>query len=863
MPDKARKAYSSTVISRRFWTLLIIVMVLAVTSSAVAVQLTATPFLKKQQNEAIVTQAERDARNLEVRLDRHRLLLGYIGNTPEFVGVVMGHVTNADVVFDKFQLIHRPEAMSWASLHDAFGETIADLTIRSADRSIFSERDIQSLIHAFANEMDTAGRQVLFRSIDGFAHVVLAVPVYNGGFVEGVLLGGFRIDEASVFPPNEIAKHTRIAKTDMDGIVPHASERAVVVALEQATLAVMLVPDIQAIEAAGARLVTTVVCAIAAVLTLAFGIFAALGRKSLIEPHRKLEQQKKALSELAAIAERANDAIVVTDIDALITWTNPAFERLSGHDAANIIGKKPGTFLQGEDTDPATVAKLRKAIRQQSPIKTEILNYTAHGHPYWVSITVTPLRNDDGKCYGFVAISHDITQSRAQRDAILSAKQEIEHQALHDPLTGLPNRRALDVALQARNEDKDSSATLVRIDLDHFKYVNDTLGHEAGDFALCEVAQIMKEEIDEGDLPVRVGGDEFVIFLAKGKSSADGEKLARAMLDRIREPKSFGTKTIRIGASFGVASTLDKLLNQNQLIVGADAALYEAKDLGRNRVRLYSPELHREVLNRRSLAREIRRAIAKEEFVPFFQPQFCAQTHEIAGVEVLARWDSPELGLLTPNKFLPVAHQLSAVDDIDALLFQKAVSQIEALGPIGIEIPKISFNVTAERIHNPDVYLELMKRGPGGPKIAFEILESVLVEEQSDLFRFSLDRLREMGVSIEIDDFGSGHASIVGLMHVQPDVMKIDQQLVKPIIQSETARGLLKQIVGMADLMGLNVTAEGVETYEHAKLLADLGCHTLQGYAFSKPLCLDDLKSFVMSLEENGTASFPAFQNSV
>lgn len=842
------RATNSAVVLKRFWALLLLVLVLAVISSALAVRFTATPFLVTEQREAITAQASKDARALETTLARHRLLLEFISHSPAVVDVVMGYVENGDVVANFLRRLAPEDALSSVHLYDAFGEEISRFDGQPDHSHALDEAAFNQLIASIAAEEDAAERRVVFKLIDDKAYIALATPVRYQGLTEGVVASVLHLDLAEVFPTNDVAQRTFIVDTaDLENPQARIPEHASIVALQGSNLSVVLVPDRASVEAAGQRLLTNVVSVLSLVLVGAFGVFAALGRAALVEPHKRLEEQKQSLSELAAVAKRANDAFVVTDAFGCVVWTNPSFEQLTGYTSEEVCGCKPGKLLQGEDTDPNTVEEIRVALRRRTPIKTEILNYSKEGNPYWVSLGISPLRNEQGEFYGFMAISHDITQERAQREAILEAKREIEHQALHDALTELPNRRALDIALRTRSTSNEPGATVVRIDLDHFKYVNDTLGHAAGDFVLCEVAHILREETKSEDLPARVGGDEFVILLGAGKTSEDGKIVAERMLERIQQPKQFEKKTVRVGASFGVASTLDGLLPVDQLIVGADAALYEAKDSGRNAVKLYTPQLHHIVQGRRSLALEIRRAILNEEFVPYFQPQIDANSHEIVGVETLARWHSPELGVMSPDTFLPIAEQLSAVDEIDALIFRKAIDQISALRDRGVCIPKVSFNVTAQRIQNPDMFLDLPNAQNLGFEIAFEILESVLVEEQTDLFIFSIDRLREMGISIEIDDFGSGHASIVGLMHLRPDVMKIDQRLVMPVNRSDTIRGLLQQIIGMADLMGLKVTAEGVETLEHAQILKELGCHTLQGYAFAKPKPVDDLYDFAMN----------------
>lgn len=841
-----KKREASSVVQRRFWLLLSLILCLAVFSSAMAIKFTATPLLEAQQQDVLQTQVETDAGSLVALLDRHWLLLSVIGKAPDVVNVVMGYVQNREIVGQYLEHMHHPGDLSWVALYDILGGELARHNIALRQGKGFDPVDVENLVNQVIDGEPGKNSAVLLQEREGFWDILLAAPILHEAYVEGVVLAAFEINQAGVFPPSEIVKDVRLIRASAleagQGQVPLDG---VVAQLDGLDLAIVITPDEQSIKSVERQLFTNSVAAITAVLAAAFAIFAIAGRAVIVEPHRRLERQQKALAELAAVAERANDAIIITDAGGRITWTNPAFERLTGYTFEQAVGRQPGRLLQGPETDPDQIAAMRKALRCHEPVKVEIRNYRKDGSSFWVSIGISPLHDDDGVCYGYVSISFDISEQRAQRDQIVAAKQEIEYQAQHDPLTDLPNRRALDLALKERQRLHPDDATIVRIDLDHFKYVNDTLGHEAGDFCLCCVADILREETKAGDLPVRVGGDEFVILLGLNNTSQHGATVARRMLERIKAPKRMGSKTIRIGASFGVASTHDGLLPIEELTIGADAALYEAKDLGRNTVRLYSPALHNSVIERRSLAREIRRAVSNEEFVPFYQPQFDAVTRSIVGVETLARWDSPTLGMMGPAQFLPVAQQLSVVDDMDAIIFKKAIAEISDLRRSGISVPKVSFNVTAQRIQSPKI-LEVLKNRPSdGPMIGLEILESVLVEDQSDLFNFNLDRLRDMGVSIEVDDFGSGHASIVGLMHLRPDVMKIDQRLVMPITDSVSNRALLRQIIGMATILGLRVTAEGVETTRHAEILTEMGCHTLQGYAFARPQPIGKLRDFI------------------
>ncbi|MEM9331259.1 MAG: GGDEF and EAL domain-containing protein [Pseudomonadota bacterium] len=429
------------------------------------------------------------------------------------------------------------------------------------------------------------------------------------------------------------------------------------------------------------------------------------------------------------------------------------------------------------------------------------------------------------------------------------AKKATEFQAKHDPLTGLANRRVLTDALEsiATNETSAENVILIRIDLDRFKAVNDTFGHDAGDHILKVVGTILTEEMRDGDLVARVGGDEFIILLKDGCTSEFGRCVCERLLGRIVESHDYHGKTLNVGASFGIASTENEMVNMKNIIVCADAALYEAKKRGRCRIVAYDLKLHAEEVFRRDIAREMLSAIERSEFEPYFQPQLNAVTGELVGVEVLARWSTKTYGVLLPDDFLPVAHELSEVERIDEIIFQKAMNCFGRLKAMGIFVPKASFNVTARRIRNLAEGNLIPLIPQNGPRIAFEVLESVFVEEQNNDFANAVHRLRKNGITIEIDDFGSDHASIVGLTNLKPDLIKIDQRLVLPAIDVKEFRAFMQNIVKMARVLEIKVVAEGIETELHADLAITLGCDYLQGFYFSGPLDFNSFKSYCRS----------------
>ena len=582
-----------------------------------------------------------------------------------------------------------------------------------------------------------------------------------------------------------------------------------------------------------------------AVSAIAFWLIRKLG-----EAHRAREKEARKVFELATIAERTNDSILLTDPEGVTTWANSAFSKLSGYSPEEIIGKRPGDVLQGKMTAQHTRRRISQALAEIRPIKCEILNLARDGRPYWIDLSISPLNDSQGKLNGFVAISSDISERRQQLEALENAKREIEHQALHDALTQLPNRRAFDAALSQRHSETGDVAVL-RIDLDHFKYVNDTQGHEAGDHVLVTVAGIMLEEIGSDDIPARLGGDEFAVLMGAGREMPEAEDLGRRLLNRIRAPMSYEGKVVQVGASFGAASTKGGLLDKDGLMVGADAALYQAKEAGRNRVHLYSPALHQEINERLSLSEALVGAIAEQEFVPFYHPQIDAKTMRVTGVETLVRWPSKQFGLVMPDTFMPVAERLTLVDDIDAIVLQKAVSEIAEIRKAGFGPEKVSFNVTSSRLQDPSLLKIVQQLELGTLKLSFEVLESVLIEEQSNRFHESVSAFREIGIGIEIDDFGSGHASIAGLMSLLPDVLKIDRKLVKEVVTVPVQRSIVSSVIDIARAMGVSVTAEGVETIEHADILTQIGVDTLQGFFFAKPLSGPDLETFLFDFGHN------------
>ncbi len=885
MPASAR-------VQSRFWALVALVAVLSVVATAAAVLLGARPYLEASQQREVAIIAQKTALQVENSLKDTEVLLSFVARQPDVVAVARGLAPASTEITAHFSAVSMPAMLERVALLDRTGAPLADLGFDAEAEWSFAPTArrllAQTLLAIFPlDARDSIRVPVAYHRSDGTGHVLLGVPIEHGGRLQGLLIAELTLDLARImparpavqsaavvsehFPRKFIALHSPGAAAEapaaraghpyaisgpgaVAALDPGAVAEVIQSPLRQFALDVAVKPDWRALRNTGRDMVLGVVTATSLALLTPFLLLGWLGRRTLVAPHLKLAAQSRELTELAAVARNANDSILVTDLDERVLWVNPAFERMSGFSAAEVRGLRPGQFLQGPETDPAARARIRAALATRSPVRVEILNYTKSRHSYWTNLSINPLVDHAGQAYGFMAISGDITPEREQSAALLRAKEQIERQSLEDPLTHLRNRRALDLALEERASDPlAGSITLLRIDLDHFKFVNDTLGHAAGDFVLIEVARILSQETRQEDLAARVGGDEFVVLLGPGSGLEEGRDLAERLLARIRKPIDYEGQTAQVGASFGVASTECRLLGAAEVLVGADAALYRAKEKGRSTVEHYSQELNAEVVARRKLAGELRQAIDEAQFVPHYQPQIDVETGALVGVEVLCRWPRRDGVLARPDSFLAAADQLSLTGEIDQIIFRKAVAEIEQINSAVPRVPKLSFNITAQRLQDP----RLMEAAHTAARtarvaIAFEILESVLLEEQAAVFDYHLDLLREAGISVQIDDFGSGHASIVGLMHARPDSLKIDKRLVMPVDAEPAARSLLKSIIEIARTLEIDVIAEGVETAEHAEALLELGIRVMQGFHLAAPMSGAD---FVRYLDRRGAGA--------
>lgn len=457
-----------------------------------------------------------------------------------------------------------------------------------------------------------------------------------------------------------------------------------------------------------------------------------------------------------------------------------------------------------------------------------------------------------------VAIRRDLERARAVAEArnaeLVEATARIEHTSLHDALTGLPNRRYLDRILSERGTEERGGIALLHIDLDRFKQINDTLGHAAGDAMLVHAARILRANVREDDFVARIGGDEFVVVSPLRNGRRQLTRLANRIIAEMHEPMPYQGHECRCGVSVGIAYQRGKV-DGKRLLIDADIALYRAKRRGRNRHEFFTEALQAEIVSTKHMADDILNGLERGEFVAWYQPQFDARTRKISGVEALARWEHPTRGVVPPDLFMPIAEELNVVATIDRMILEQTLSWMRVWRAQGLVVPRASVNVSGRRLRDDALIKSLKKLDIEPGTISFELVESIYLDESDEAVAWNIDQIRELGVDIEMDDFGTGYASIVSLLKLRPRRLKIDRQLIMPVVDSEAQCQLIASIVDIGHSLGIAVVAEGVETLDHARIVTALGCDTLQGYAFSKPLRPNLIERFIAKHQADSAAA--------
>lgn len=507
----------------------------------------------------------------------------------------------------------------------------------------------------------------------------------------------------------------------------------------------------------------------------------------------------------------------------------------------------------------------KRAVTLDQIINTTQRVVLQNGEIRYIRSVGQPHVGRDGK-KKLIGIAFDVTADALLAEQLRSAKAEadmrnielelaknrIEFNALHDPLTSLANRRKLDLELDTlgRGERQTSKFAILHLDLDRFKEINDTLGHAAGDAMLVHASRILMKHVPRGDLVARIGGDEFVVLARRQTSVDELAALANKIIEEMRQPLDFEGFDCRCGVSIGIAQAYGPSPDARKVLINADIALYQAKEKGRNCYEFFTPDLQANIIAKKRMADDMLAGLDRDEFIVWYQPQFEASSMQLCGAEALIRWRHPDRGILASGNFLKVAEDLNVMARIDELVLQTALKDQMRWTALGMQVPRISVNVSSKRLHDGNLIDQLKGLSIRPGSICFELVESIFLDESDTLASDNIEKIKALGIDIEIDDFGTGHTSIVSLLKLKPKRLKIDRQLVMPVTVQPQERSLVRNIVEIARSLGIETVAEGVETQEHAGILRQLGCDYLQGYAFAKPLSFEDFTRFVDRLPQ-------------
>lgn len=433
---------------------------------------------------------------------------------------------------------------------------------------------------------------------------------------------------------------------------------------------------------------------------------------------------------------------------------------------------------------------------------------------------------------------------RKRNDEILETYDRIGRDALHDSLTGLPNRRYLEEELPRRVEQhwvKHEKIGVCHIDLDKFKRVNDGQGYRAGDFVLRFVAKTLNAQKGAGDFVARIGGDEFVVVSSPVKDMAEMASKAFDLSNEIQRKLLIEGRSCEISASIGVdvvdMEDFDKEIDVSDFLIRADIALYKAKNAGGASYECFTKELMTAHLQSTVLLDQISQGLLNREFVPYYQLQYSASTHEIVSAEALVRWRHPDRGVLPPSEFLQAACEAGLEQQIDEMMIKEALRDLNQWRlNKSCTISSVAVNLSAKTIGSPSFISMITRLDIPPGRLSFEITETVDINQYSHQIIENVEYLKKLGFEVEIDDFGTGHASILSLQYLKPKRLKIDREFIFPIVENEDQRQLVKNIIELSKPFNVEVVAEGVESLEHARILNEMGCDILQGFAFCKPI---------------------------
>jgi len=559
----------------------------------------------------------------------------------------------------------------------------------------------------------------------------------------------------------------------------------------------------------------------------------------------EIDHNQQDLKQAAVVFENTSEGIIITDAGHKIVSVNRAFSEITGYSDQDLIGKNPSILKSGYHDDEF-YASMWYSIQETGQWRGEIWNRRKNGEINTELLSINTFRDIHGDLTYHIGVFTDISY-------IKETENKLEYLAHHDPLTNLPNRllchARMEHELQTASRNKDLVAILF-LDLDMFKNVNDSMGHAKGDSLLKQVAKRINDSIRNEDTIARLGGDEFVIITGSLKSRQDAALVAENTLALFSTPFFIEQQEVFIGVSIGISIYPDDGEDSDVLLRNADSAMYRAKSSGRNNYQFYTPALTKKATERLNIETCLRQALEKNELQVYYQPQYSLSNEKIIGVEALLRWQHPEMGLVSPEKFIPVAEDTGLIVPIGEWVLKTACRQLKKWLDAGYPSMRMAVNLSARQFWRPGLekVIEniLEESGINPIDLELELTESIIMHDTL-IISDTLNELHQLGIGLSIDDFGTGFSSLSYIQRFPLDRLKIDRSFVQDITTNSADAEMIISIIALGHSMKLQVLAEGVETKEQLIYLQEQGCDEVQGFYFSRPIPANELEKLLSS----------------
>lgn len=550
-----------------------------------------------------------------------------------------------------------------------------------------------------------------------------------------------------------------------------------------------------------------------------------------------ITDRKRADSKMRTLSqalEQAADSITITDPSGIVEYVNPAYEHITGYPRDEVVGKTSSVVKSGKHTIEF-YERLWKTINSGEVFRDVFINKRKDQTLYYEEKTITPIKGPGGKIVNFISTGKDISER-------IESQERLHYLAHHDVVTELPNRllfleRLSHALIQARRSGQ--ACAILFLDLDRFKKINDTLGHDVGDKLLQAVGERLTNCVREGDTVARLGGDEFTMLLEGIGSLDDVGPIARKILQVVSEPYHIGRHELFTSTSIGISLYPGDGIDATTLLKNADTAMYRAKDNGRNNYQFYSADLGAKIMEHFTLETGLRRALEREEFELFYQPQIQRASGNIVGVEALIRWRHPEQGLISPEEFIPLLEDTGLIVPVGEWVLKTACRQVKAWQAGGFDCHRLAVNLSSRQVDDANflrvVESALAMAGLSPACLEFEITESLLMQHSLQTIK-TISMLSKKGIRLAIDDFGTGYSSLSYLKRFPIATLKIDRSFVRDITTDAEDAEIVKAILAMARSLNIDVIAEGVETVEQETFLREAGCELMQGYLYGRPV---------------------------